>query len=153
MSEASVHRASIVVASGMIAVAAAMLVDGRGLAPGPFEPVGSGTIPNGVAAIVIALASCVLWQAARASPASARAGHGERWPQTLGVFAWTTAYVLVLASGAVRYQWATLAFFIVAVLILAEQPLKSLRFAAPIAVGLAFGIDYVFRRILVADIP
>ena len=154
LSDPRAHRSAVGVAVICVAVAAAFLVDGWSLKPGTFEPIGSGTVPNGIACIVIALALAVGGQAIQGLRRSEAARvQDERWFRTVAAFAWTAAYALVLSTGAVRYQWATAVYGPVLVMILADRPLRILRWAAPLGIALAFGLDYVFRRILVTDIP
>lgn len=154
MSDAHIHRAAIGVALVIILMAGAFLVDGWSLKPGVFEPIGSGTVPNAIAVIAIGLGAAVLAEAL----AGLRRDRGEAvtqefWGPTLGVFVWTILYVLVLSSGSVRYQWATLIYLPVAILIPAQDRPRALPWAAGLGLVFAFGLDFVFRRILVADIP
>jgi putative tricarboxylic transport membrane protein len=153
--DARTHRAAIATALFVIAVAAAFLVDGWSLKPGIFEPIGSGTVPNGVAVIVIALGLGVLWEAVRGlrREGDAAEAQGERWLRPAAAFAWTIVYAFGPSTGAVRYQWATLVYLPVTVLILAERPRKAVPWAAAIGIVLAFGLDYLFRRVLVTDLP
>ena len=139
----------------MIAVAAAMRSIGRGLAPSPFEPIGPGTVPNGVAVIVIVLGGLRAWTS-RMGLAGWRQDAGairramapacRRFPPDFRIRRCTGEHDRSISMGDAFY-------FMAVVLMLSERPREAWRFAAPIAVTLAFGLDYIFRRILVADIP
>lgn len=148
----------IAVSLALIAIAAAFLYDARDLPPGMFEPVGPGPIPSAVAWCVVALAVYVIVQAA------VRLATGmlpEREPpafETRGVdaaivSALLVAYVAAMGLGFVRFAIATSAFILAAVWILAGRQVRVLPAAAGIAVVMGFGLDYVFTRILVTDLP
>ena len=146
--------AEIVVATLTVAAAAAMLYDGRNLAANPFEPIGSRTIPSIAAAIVIGLAVLVLADAAwslRRGPGAAPSG--EQWLVVIAVFLLTVGYALVLASGWVRYQWATIVFMPLVVLMVSDDRRKALPWALGMGLVYGFGLDAIFRHVLVTDIP
>jgi hypothetical protein len=150
------RRAERIMAVGLVAVASAYLHAGWSLKPGLFEPIGSGTVPNSVAVLLILLSLAMLGESAwraRSVAASAEPAPPEAWRPTLAVFALTILYVFVLASGFVRYQWATLVYLPLAILLLSERP----RAAAPVALAIgcifAFGLDAIFRHVLVTDLP
>ncbi|MFM9940106.1 MAG: tripartite tricarboxylate transporter TctB family protein [Hyphomicrobiaceae bacterium] len=147
--------AEIMVALFMIAAAGAMLFAGRSLAANPFEPIGSGTIPNAVAWITLALASALLVSGRWASGAymDAATEDAEPWLPLLAVAGMTIAYVLVLASGSVRYQWVTFVFLVAVILTLSPDRRRAWPWAVGVAAAFAFGLDYLFRHVLVADIP
>lgn len=146
--------AEIVVAMLIVAVATAMLYDGRNLAANPFEPIGSRTIPSIAAAIVIVLAALVLAEAAWSlrqgiSPAAT----GEQWLVVVAVLLLTIGYALILTSGLVRYQWATIVFMPLVVLIVSDDRRKALPWALGMGMVYGFGLDAIFRHVLVTDIP
>ncbi len=138
-----------------VAIAAAMLFDGRDLTPGVLEPVGPGTIPNATCWIVIALALAMLvrsvWgggdgQASASLP-------DERWRDMAVLLGVTFAYVAVLGFALVRYSIATAVFLLLTVLWLAPRRRRALPATAAIALVLGFGLDYIFRHVLVTDLP
>jgi hypothetical protein len=158
MTAPGARAAEILIALLAIVLSGAFLVDGRKLGPGVFEPIGSGAVPGGVAWITIALAALALVQAVRPRRQETQGiqetqGLPEHGLRAVLVFAWTCLYALVLSSGMVRYQWATLLFLPVAILIASDDRRAALPYAAGLGAVLAFGLDYVFRRLLVADIP
>ncbi len=151
----STRRAEIAMALLAIAMAAAMLFDGRELAPGVLEPVGPGTIPNATCWIVIVLALAMLVRTVWGSgsgQASASVAH-ERWHDLAVLVGVTCAYVAVLGFGLVRYSIATAVFVAITVLWLAENRRSALPGTLAVALVLGFGLDYVFRHVLVTDLP
>lgn len=150
----SVHRAEAFVGLVAFGIAALFLWDARRYPPSPFEPIGSGAIPGGVAAIVLALATITLvlalgglrrTRAAKEEP--------ELGLRVLGLFLLTVAYVLVLTSGLVRYAYATAPYFILGVIVIAERPRPLLKWAIPLALVLAFALDFAFRHVFIVNIP
>ncbi len=142
--------AEVVMALAIIAICIAFLVDGWHLKPGVFEPVGSGAVPNTVAGLTIALSLVVL-------AGFARTESNETADPERGRVAALSSVVLVLYVAALgvglRYQWATLAYVPLAILAVAPNPRRVLPFALAAGVVLAFGLDYIFRHVLVTDLP
>jgi hypothetical protein len=151
----STRRAEIAMALLAIALAAAFLFDGRHLKPGVLEPVGPGTVPNATCWIVIALALAMLvrtvWGGG-SRPASASVD-GERWRDVAFLAVVTSAYVAVLGFGWLRYSIATALFLVATIVWLAEQRRRALPAAVTVALVLGFGLDYLFRHVLVTDLP
>jgi hypothetical protein len=138
-----------------IAIAAAFLYDGRNLAPGVLEPVGPGTIPNATCALVIALALAMLartmWGVA--GDQAGASVPGERWRDLAVLTVTVVAYVIVLGFGLVRYSIATALFLVLSIVWLAEHRRRALPGAVVVGLVLGMGLDYVFRHILVTDLP
>lgn len=150
MMQARIRTAEVVMALAVIVIAAAFLADGWHLAPSIFEPVGSGAVPNSVAGVTILLALVVLAGFARTD--SDDGADPERWGVAAISAALLVAYVAALGLG-LRYQWATLAYVPFAIAAVAPEPRRVLPVAIAVAVVLAFGLDYVFRHLLVTDLP
>lgn len=148
-------RAETALALLSIALAAFFLAEGSTLKPGVFEPIGPGAVPMGVAVVTIVLGALVLLARARARrPAVAEVGAAaEDWPLTLGVGAVTLAYCLALHLGVLRYGIATTVYVVVAIVLLAPQRRSALPWAAGIGAVTGFGLDLIFRHLLVADLP
>jgi hypothetical protein len=137
-----------------IAIAAAFLYDGRNLVPGVLEPVGPGTIPNATCWITIALALAMLVRTLlEGRPDAGNAGEHERWRDLAVVVVVTCAYVAVLGFSLVRYSIATAVFLFFAIVWLAPQWRRAMPGALAVALVLGFGLDYVFRHVLVTDLP
>ncbi len=152
--ERRIRLAEIAVSLVTIAFAGLFLWDARRYPPSPFEPVGSGAIPAGVAAAALALSGIMLVQAARQFLAeTATEERQELGLRVLGAFLLTVLYAAVLASGWVRYAFATAAFFVLAVLVLAERPKPLLPWTLALGAFLSIGLDYLFRTIFVTNIP
>lgn len=143
--------AEVAMAVGLIALAGAFLHEGWNYAPGVFEPIGSGTVPNGVAWIVVALSGAMLIRAVVGRSGDEHP-EPERW-RTAGLAAVLIVLYVVALSVGIRYRWATLVFVFVTILVLSPAPRRTLAGAAVSAAVLGFGLDYVFRHILVTDLP
>ena len=152
--ERSARFAEIAVALAAIGMAALFLWDARRYPPSPFEPVGSGAVPAGVAAAALVLSGIMLVQAARRLMTdSAGEERQELGLRVLGAFLLTVLYAAILTSGWVRYAYATAVFFVLAVLVLAERPKPLLPWTLGLGAVLSIGLDYLFRAIFVTNIP
>jgi hypothetical protein len=150
----SVHRAEAFVGLVALGIAGLFLWDARRYPPSPFEPIGSGAIPGGVAAIVLVLAALTLAQAWRGLRLSRGvAEEPELGLRVAGLFALTIAYTLVLSMGGVRFAYATVPYFILGVLIVAERPGPLMKWTVPLAFVLAFSLDLTFRHVFIVNIP
>jgi hypothetical protein len=150
----SVHRAEFVVALVGIMAAALFLWDARRYAASPFEPIGSGAVPGGVAVGALGLGLVMLVQAIRGLKATSNEPKQfELTFRVLAIFILTILYVAILATGWVRYAHATVPYAILGIMIIAEHPRRLIPWAIAIAFGLAFGLDFAFRHIFVVDIP
>jgi Tripartite tricarboxylate transporter TctB family len=158
--DASERRAETALALIAIALSALFLFEGAKLKPGVFEPIGPGAVPMGVAVITIVLSLLVLrarWRAAPAqrSPDADAAGMTppERWMLMLGVAVLTLVYAALLHAGAVRYGTATVVYLLATFLLLSDRVRDDLPWAIGLALAFGLGLDYVFRHLLVADLP
>jgi hypothetical protein len=152
--ERRIHYAEIFVSLLTIAIAVLFLWDARRYTASPFEPVGSGAIPAGVAIASIVLGGLMLMQARRHLRVKKDSGTvQELGLRVAGAFLLSVLYAAILASGWVRYAFATAVFFVLAVLVLAERPKPLLPWTLGLGAVLGFGLDYVFRTIFVTNIP
>jgi hypothetical protein len=156
--DVSESRAETALAWIAIALSALFLFEGAKLKPGVFEPIGPGAVPMGVAVITIVLSLLVLlarWRAgaAPAGPDDGSAALPERWLLMLGVSALTLVYAALLHFGAVRYGYATVAYLLITFLVLSDRARQDLPWAVGLALVFGLGLDYVFRHLLVADLP
>ncbi len=148
-------RAETAVSLLAIALAAWFLAEGSTLKPGVFEPIGPGAVPMGVAVFTIVLSVMVMmsrlrvWR--RAGGAEDRAG--EDWALTLGVSAFTIGYCVVLNLGLLRYGLVTAAYLALVIVVMAPQRRAALPWAVAIGLVTGFGLDHIFRHLLVADLP
>ena len=134
----------------VIALSAAFLWDGWNLRPGVLEPVGSGTVPNSVAWVAIALSAAVLTGIGRTRTAGEAAAEG--WPVMAASAALLVLYVAALGLG-LRFAWATLVYVPLAVLAIAPERGRVLVPALLAGAVMGFGLDYTFRHLLVTDLP
>jgi Tripartite tricarboxylate transporter TctB family len=152
--ERRIRYAEIFVSLLTITISVLFLWDARRYTASPFEPIGSGAIPAGVAVASVVLAGLMLVQATRQLLADKSTGDiQELGLRVLGAFLLTVLYAAILATGWVRYAVATLMFFVVAVLVLAERPKPLLPWTLGLGAVLGFGLDYVFRNVFVTNIP
>ena len=137
-------------ALGIIALSAGFLWDGWNLRPGVLEPVGSGTVPNSVAWIAIALSAVVLTGIGRARTAGEAAAEG--WPVMAASAVLLVLYVASLGLG-LRFAWATLIYVPLAILAITPDRGRALVPAVVAGAVMGFGLDYTFRHLLVTDLP
>ena len=147
-------RAEAAVALLSIALSAWFLAEGSKLKPGVFEPIGPGAVPMGVAAVTLVLALLVLLARMRQPRGTADgAAAAEDWAQTLGVGAITLGYCAVLQFGVLRYGLVTAIYLALVIIVMAPQRRTALPWALGIGVVTGFGLDAIFRHLLVADLP
>jgi hypothetical protein len=147
-------RAEAAVALLTIALSAWFLAEGSTLKPGVFEPIGPGAVPMGVAAVTLILALLVLLARMRQSRGTAdAAAAAEDWAQTFGVGAITLGYCAVLQFGVLRYGLVTAIYLALVIIVMAPQRRTALPWALGIGVVTGFGLDAIFRHLLVADLP
>lgn len=154
--DASESRAETALALIAIALSSLFLFEGAKLKPGVFEPIGPGAVPMGVAVLTIILSLLVLharWRAAPAESADGQVALPERWALMLGVAALTLVYAALLQVGAVRYGHATVVYLLATFSLMSDQVRKDLPWAIALALAFGLGLDYVFRHLLVADLP
>ncbi|MEP7208366.1 MAG: tripartite tricarboxylate transporter TctB family protein [Casimicrobiaceae bacterium] len=151
----STRRAEVAMAVLAIALAGAFLYDGRALAPGVLEPVGPGSIPNATCWIVIALSLAMLMRSVRGggSGQASASVSGERWRDLGFLVVAVSAYVALLGFGVVRYSIATTVFLALSIVWLAPHRRRAWPGALAVGVVLGFGLDYVFRHVLITDLP
>ncbi len=156
--DASESRAETALALTAIALSGLFLVEGMKLKPGVFEPIGPGAVPMGVAVVTIILSLLVLIGRWRASPTAAAVDAAdpampERWAMLLGVSVLTLVYAAVLHAGAVRYGYVTIVYLLASFLLVSDRVRQDLPWAVALALGFGMGLDFVFRYLLVADLP
>jgi hypothetical protein len=147
-------RAEAAVALLSIALSAWFLAEGSTLEPGVFEPIGPGAVPMGVAVLTLVLALLVLLARMRQSRSTAdEAAAAEDWAQTFGVGAITLGYCAALQFGVLRYGLLTTVYLAIVIFVMAPQRRTALPWALGIGVVTGFGLDAIFRHLLVADLP
>jgi len=160
---ASEIRAEITLALLAIGLSVLFLVESAKLKPGVFEPIGPGAVPMGVACMTIVLSLLVLlarwrtWSKQRAAAGgrndSAAQPSQENWRLLWAVGALTLVYGTLLQLGVVRYGYVTAAYLLLAFLLIASNTRRVLPWAVGLALAFGIGLDFVFRYLLVADLP
>ncbi|MCB2005781.1 MAG: tripartite tricarboxylate transporter TctB family protein [Rhodoferax sp.] len=162
MAAGSETRAETALACLAIALSVMFLLEGARLKPGVFEPIGPGAVPMGVAVATILLSLAVLvgrWRkpfaeaAAEAMLDEAGRPQRERWGLLAAMAALTVVYTAVLQSGVARYGVVTVVYLLASFLLVAGQVRRELPWSLALALGFGLGLDYVFRHLLVADLP
>ncbi len=155
-------RAETALACMAIALSAMFLFEGAKLKPGVFEPIGPGAVPMGVAVATIVLSLAVLvgrWRrpfaqaAAEAMLDEAGQPHREHWGLLAAMAVLTIGYTAVLQSGVARYGIVTVAYLLASFLLVAGRVRRELPWSIALALVFGLGLDYVFRHLLVADLP
>lgn len=154
----SEKRAETILAWLAIALSALFLAEGAKLKPGVFEPIGPGAVPMGVAVVTIVLSVLVLVGRMRRPQAQAAVEAGleggrEQWGLLAAISALTLVYAAVLQSGLARYGVVTVVYLLASFLVVSGQVRRDLPWAVALAVAFGLGLDYVFRHLLVADLP
>lgn len=142
----------------LIAIAAAFIREGWDLPPGYFEPVGAGPIPIGVAVAVIGFALIVIGKAAwqlrtDTVPQEDPPPFELRRIDAAAVFALTMLYVAAMGMGWIGYAPATVIYLVVTIWLLAGWWPRVLPPAIIIGLVMGYGLQYLFTRVLVTDLP
>lgn len=155
-------RAETALALLAIALSGLFLFEGVKLKPGVFEPIGPGAVPMGVAVVTIVLSLLVLigrWRKpsvaalADSAPDEAAPAPREQWRLLIAVGALTIVYTAVLQSGVARYGLVTAAYLLATFLLVAGRVRGELPWAIGLSLTFGLGLDFVFRHLLVADLP
>lgn len=159
----SESRAEVGLALLAIVLSGMFLVEGAKLKPGVFEPIGPGAVPMGVAMLTLLLSALVLlgnWRrraSGRADAGAVADAQGvampEQWRLLLAVGVWTLVYTAVLQAGVVRYGIVTVVYLLAMFLMVSTQPRKDIPWSVGLALVFGLGLDFVFRHLLVADLP
>lgn len=153
-----------VYAVALLFVAGLVLREASTLAPAPFDPLGPKTFPVWICYGLIALALAMLARLATGrglgrAQQSMVLGLGEvtehaRRPwMALALFGLTLAYAAALSLRGVGFMAATGGYLFLAALTLTRFDRKQVSRIAIAAVVAAVGLDVVFRRIFVLDLP
>jgi len=71
----------------------------------------------------------------------------------LGMAALTLVYAAMLHAGLVRYGYVTVVYLLATFLLMSDRVRQDLPWAIGLALAFGLGLDYVFRHLLVADLP
>jgi putative tricarboxylic transport membrane protein len=134
------------------------------LPPGSFEPLGSASIPQFVAGAIIVFS---LWLIARAvlrarkaqddsddaSTTEAADSFRHRNDLAIALVVLAVVYVLVMAMDWVRFSVATLVFLLASIGMLSGFARRSLPLLIVLSGVLGFGLEYLFTKVFVIDLP
>ncbi len=148
-----------------LAVAGVIYFEARKLPDSPFDPLGPGSVPMMVAALLAGLAVVLLGRlalglAVGSSALSLIAGMGgeevthRRRPLTAVVgYLLTIVYVAVMHLDWLDFLWATLIYMFVLGILLLPRTRTAWLTALAIAVVSAMSMQYIFTKILFVDLP
>ena len=152
--------AEIGVCSLIIIVCAVILWQAAKLPPGSFEPLGSAPVPQATAGIVIICCLVVIGRAVvqiRRQPplgSHVRDEFSGRSPwNAIVMFGGTLAYVGMLQLGVLSFGVLTFVFLLLLIWSLNQFRKASLLPATVTAAVCGFGIEYLFTRVFVVDLP
>lgn len=147
-------RWEIGVAAAFIAGCLAALWETRDIPPGTFEPLGSAPVPQAVALLIIALCLTVIVTALRRPAEADDAPAYEPRPLDAAVVAvFTIVYVAVMQARMLDFAPLTAVFLFANIAFLTRLRLRALPTAALVAVITGWGLQYVFTRVFVVDLP
>lgn len=139
----------------MIAIAGAVLWNARLLPAGIYEPLGPAPVPRIVAILIIVLSLVVVFQAIGRTRHARIDTPPDDVPRNLDallILALTIAYVALMAFRFLEFASATSLFLVITILLLERFRWRSLLYAVPLALFLAYGLRYIFTKILIIDL-
>lgn len=141
----------------LAALFVALFVHAGALPSSAWEPLGSGSFPRLVLAVLILINLAIMiheWRRYRTEKAAAP-GLVKRWlwrhRLAFGVLALFALYIAGVP--ALGFRLASLLFLALAQLMLGVRRPRSLAIAAVIAVTFSFGIDWLFRDVFIISLP
>lgn len=142
----------------IIAICSVVLWQASRLPPGSFEPLGSGPVPQVTAAIVILCCLVVVVRGfllLRREPKSAPREAAAR-PSSYGaivMFGGAVAYVAALHLRLLPFGMMTFVFLLLVIWALEDFERRALIPSAVTAAIVGFGVEYLFTRVFVVDLP
>jgi putative tricarboxylic transport membrane protein len=135
-------------------VAGLFIVEARGLPPPFFEPIGSAAVPRGTAWIAVVLAIAMMGRALLSREPAAAAFHSPReLRRTLAFSVLILVYVAALGLTRIGYAVTTTVFLTLAIPLLAGFSRQWLLRSFALGIVLGFGLQFLFTRVLVTDLP
>jgi putative tricarboxylic transport membrane protein len=135
-------------------VAGLFIVEARGLPPPFFEPIGSAAVPRGTAWIVVVLALAMMGRALFSrEPGSAAFHSPQEVRRTVAFSALILLYVAALGLTKIGYAVSTLVFLAISVPLLAGFSRRWLLRSVVLGIVFGFGLQFLFTRVLVTDLP
>jgi hypothetical protein len=134
------------------------------LPPGSFEPLGSATIPQVVSGAIIVFSMWMIGSAVlrtreirkgsvSTSETDAQDTFRLRNDFAIALVVFSIVYVAVMAMDWVRFSVATLVFLLASIGMLSGFARRALPFIIILSVVLGFGLEYLFTKVFVIDLP
>ncbi|MCK0713664.1 tripartite tricarboxylate transporter TctB family protein [Chromohalobacter sarecensis] len=149
--------AHLVLNGALVVLFATLFVHAGALPSSMWEPLGSGSFPRLVLAVLIMINLGIMvqeWRHYRSNTAAAP-GLVRRWlwrhRLAFGVLALFALYIISVP--ALGFRLASLFFLVLAQLALGVRRPRSLAIAAVIAVTFSFGLDWLFRDVFIISLP
>lgn len=136
-----------------------ILWETRGIPGGVFEPLGSAPVPQATAIIILVLSAVVAFGAVRRLRTEREPSFEEvegfkpRPLDAVVVSLMTVVYVLLLDWRVMDFAPLTAIFLVAAIGFLARFAVRTLAIGAVVAVVTGWGVQYVFTRVFVVDLP
>ena len=103
---------------------------------------------------IVGLAAIATWQRrGQGSVATAEDKSQSQWTAAVIVFAFVIAYVALLGWGGVRFRYVTSGFVFLSILVLSDKRWSRAAETLAGAVLIGFGIELLFTRVFVIDLP
>lgn len=148
-----------------LGVASLIYFEARKLPDSPFDPLGPGSVPMMMSALLAGLAAILLGRlmlgreigSAAQSIITGMSGEGvthRRRPYTAVIgYLLTIAYVAAMHLDGLDFFWATLIYMFVLGILLLPRTRKAWTISLVIAVVSAVSMQYIFTKILFIDLP
>lgn len=149
--------AHLLLNGALVALFGALFVRAGALPSSMWEPLGAGSFPRLILAVLMLINLGIMVQEWRHYRGAARATPGlvKRWlwrhRLAFGVLALFALYILGVPW--LGFRLASLSFLILAQLALGVRRPRSLAIAAVIAVTFSFGLDWLFRDVFIISLP
>lgn len=152
-----VRQFEIGVSIFIIAVCCVVIYESLDLPPGSFEPLGSAPVPQATSGLIIVLSLLVIVSALRRPVDSGPRGPEEETPDepvsAMLLASATLLYVLLLHFRAIDFGSLTAIYLFALISALERFRSRSLIGAAIVAVICGYGIQFLFTKVFVVDLP
>jgi hypothetical protein len=155
----STPRWELAVSLFIIGVCLVVLWETRDIPPGVFEPLGSAPVPQATATVILLLSAVVAAAAVRRMRTEARVsfesreGYKPRPVDAIVVALLAIVYVFALQERVMDFAPLTAIFLFAAIGFLSRFAVRSLAWGAAVAAVTGWGVQYVFTRVFVVDLP
>ncbi|GGY07322.1 hypothetical protein GCM10007160_38430 [Litchfieldella qijiaojingensis] len=141
----------------MAALFASLFVRAGDLPSSMWEPLGSGTFPRLILAVMMVFNLLIIAKEGRrymaCQPLAPHAVRDWLWRHRLAFGVLGLFTLLTLAVPLVGFRWASLPFLIACQFLLGARRPRALLIALVIAVVMSFGVDALFRHVFTISLP